>query len=151
MRQLAIDDIPTAFDLAARCPEASRWSEADYARACGGDLDGWVAEVIPPGSGSRSRPIIGFVFARRVADELEILNFAVEASFRRQGVGSQLLETVFEQVRASGIRRAFLEVRASNAVGIAFYEHHGFALIGRRTRYYSNPLEDALVLSRVPV
>ena len=148
VRRLAVDDIRAAFDLAGRCPEASRWSAADYARACGGGLDGWVAAVSPPGSSTESQRVIGFVIARRSADELEILNLAVEVGFRRLGVGSQLLEAVFEQARTSGTERALLEVRASNAAAIAFYEHHRFALAGRRARYYSNPCEDALVLSR---
>jgi [ribosomal protein S18]-alanine N-acetyltransferase len=151
VRRLALDDITAAFDLAARCPEASRWSGADYARACGGDLDGWVAAISPPGSSTESQRVIGFVIARRMADELEILNLAVEAGFRRRGIGSQLLEAALEQARAFGTERALLEVRASNAAAIAFYGHHGFALTGRRRRYYSNPCEDALVLSRAPL
>jgi [ribosomal protein S18]-alanine N-acetyltransferase len=147
VRRLAVDDIAAAFDLAARCPEASRWSVTDYARACGGGLDGWVAAISPPGSSTESQRVIGFVIARRMADELEILNLAVEGDFRRRGIGSQLLEAALEQARSSGTERALLEVRASNAAAIAFYEHHRFALTGRRARYYSNPCEDAFVLS----
>src|SRR5262245_37777349 len=107
-----MDDLPAVFDLAVGCLGASGWSAADYARACGGDLDGWVAAAglqAPSGEGER---VIGFVISRRMADELEILNLAVEATFRRRRVASRLLETSLQRGRASGGKRAFLEVRA---------------------------------------
>jgi len=98
--------------------------------------------------------ILGFLVARQVADELEVLNMAVAAAHRRAGIGSLLLEHALADAGGSGApdsgaRRAYLEVRASNHVAIAFYQRHGFALAGCRRRYYADPVEDALVLSRV--
>ena len=51
---------------------------------------------------------------------------------------------------ALGAPRATLEVRASNAPAIALYEGGGFVTIGRRPRYYTHPIEDALILWREP-
>ena len=148
VRALAIGDIAAVLELAARSAGAARWSRPDYQRACGGDLDGWVATAPPDVVGDSGSGVMGFLIARRVADEMEILNLAVEAGIRRRGVASGLLETAFQSGRASGAKRAFLEVRVSNAGAIAFYQRLGFAPAGRRPRYYSDPPEDALVLSR---
>ena len=48
-----------------------------------------------------------------------------------------------------GIRRATLEVRRSNAPALRLYEGAGFRLMGVRPNYYSQPVEDALVLASV--
>jgi ribosomal-protein-alanine N-acetyltransferase len=47
-----------------------------------------------------------------------------------------------------GVRRVFLEVRESNGGARAFYSGLGFAQQGRRRKYYQDPVEDALLLSR---
>ena len=42
-----------------------------------------------------------------------------------------------------------LEVRASNVPAIAFYTQMGFQQIALREQYYSNPVEDAMILRRI--
>jgi len=144
VRPMAATDVAAAFGLASCTPEAARWSQADYSRAAGGDWDGWVAA----GELQQRGNLVGFLIARRMADEMEILNLAVEPAERRRGVAGRLLEAALERGRACGVKRIFLEVRASNAGAIAFYEHGGFVRTGRRPRYYTEPLEDGWVLSR---
>ncbi len=133
-------DIETVVAIERSSPEASQWSWADYERVARGELHGWVAED--------AGKVVGFLVARAAADEMEVLNLAVHPMARRAGVGSRLLEQAFAMARRMGARRAFLEVRESNARAIAFYHRQGFAVTARRPRYYSDPVEDALVLSR---
>jgi ribosomal-protein-alanine N-acetyltransferase len=92
--------------------------------------------------------IQGYIFARAMADEGEVLNVAVRPDIRRQGLGRQLLDTVLEGFRNEGVATVYLEVRASNAAGRAFYDKLGFQEVGRRRGYYNRPKEDALVLAR---
>ncbi|MBI4500773.1 MAG: ribosomal protein S18-alanine N-acetyltransferase [Gemmatimonadetes bacterium] len=92
--------------------------------------------------------IAGYVFARVLADEGEILNLAVRAERRGQGVGRRLLDCSVDQLRKDGARTVYLEVRASNDTGQAFYRRMGFEEIGRRRGYYDKPHEDALVFAR---
>jgi ribosomal-protein-alanine N-acetyltransferase len=47
---------------------------------------------------------------------------------------------------ARGVTLAFLEVRPSNAQALKLYESLGFQVIGRRTGYYFDTGEDALVM-----
>jgi ribosomal-protein-alanine N-acetyltransferase len=92
--------------------------------------------------------IEGYIFARAMADEGELLNVAVRADSRRKGLGRYLVDTILEDFRTRGVQTVYLEVRASNAAGRAFYDTLGFHEIGRRRGYYSRPREDALVLAR---
>ena len=142
VRRLAARDVTAVTEIAARSPEAAQWCRGDHDRAARGDTDGWVAE--------QEGKVVGFLVARRMADEMEILNVAVEPALRRRGVARRLLEATLAFGRASGAKRAFLEVRESNAGAISFYVRQGFAPAGRRPRYYADPPEDALVLARSP-
>lgn len=90
----------------------------------------------------------GFVMARRVADEAEILTLAVAPGARRRGVARVLVEA------AAGLGAAslFLEVAADNAAARALYAAAGFVEVGRRRGYYARadgPPVDALVLRRL--
>jgi ribosomal-protein-alanine N-acetyltransferase len=91
---------------------------------------------------------VGFCSFWRVLDELHINNLAVVPEFRRRGVASALLTYVLTEGHRLGARRAMLEVRRSNEAAQRLYERFGFAVQGVRTSYYTNPVEDALVLWR---
>jgi ribosomal-protein-alanine N-acetyltransferase len=100
--------------------------------------------VCRPGGGA----VVAYCAAWFIFDELHINNLAVLPSWRRRGVARTLLDHVLRAGRAEGATRATLEVRASNAPAIALYEGAGFTVRGRRARYYTNPVEDALILWR---
>ncbi len=51
-----------------------------------------------------------------------------------------------DELQARNVSRVFLEVRASNEAGTAFYEKHGFSRTGRRSNYYREPDEAAIVM-----
>ena len=94
------------------------------------------------------RRAIGFCSFWRVLDEVHINNLAVLPASRRQGVGTALLMRVLSEGARLGMRRATLEVRQSNDAARELYERFGFSVAGVRHGYYSNPVEDALVLWR---
>jgi ribosomal-protein-alanine N-acetyltransferase len=92
--------------------------------------------------------IVGFCSFWRVLDELHINNLAVMPDYRRQGVAGALLARVLGDGAARGARRATLEMRPSNEPARRLYERFGFVVSGVRRAYYSNPVEDALVMWR---
>ncbi len=147
VRPLVSDDVAALLGIAARSPEAAQWWPADYEQVVRKELDGWVAELPAAAQEREEKQLAGFLVSRTVADEMEILNLAVESSCRRRGVASRLLEAALERGRECGARRVFLEVRASNVAAIGFYEAFGFAPAGHRPGYYSDPRGDGLVLS----
>jgi len=92
--------------------------------------------------------LLGYVVAWFVVDEAEIANLAVSDEARRAGVGARLLDFAVAAADQRQCRVVFLEVRESNAAARALYASRGFEVAGRRSKYYRNPVEDALVLRR---
>src|SRR5258705_9107873 len=86
--------------------------------------------------------LAGYIVARMGADELHINNVAVREPHRRLGIGRELLERILDEGKRSGIPLAFLELRAGNSAALALYENCGFGVTARRSRYYSDPVED---------
>ena len=95
-----------------------------------------------------ARDIVGFCSFWRILDELHINNLAVAPEHRRSHAATELLTRVLEDGAKLGARRATLEVRRSNDAARQLYERFGFSVAGVRRDYYSNPVEDALVLWR---
>jgi len=93
------------------------------------------------------RHLAGYIVARLAADELHINNVAVRDGYRRSGIGRLLLDNILAEGKRSGALRAFLELRAANAAAQALYESCGFQVTSRRNKYYSEPVEDALVMT----
>lgn len=73
--------------------------------------------------------------------------FTPEAN-RRKGHARTLLTQLIAQASQAGCPAITLEVRASNTPAITLYESVGFTQAATRKAYYSNPAEDALILTR---
>ena len=93
------------------------------------------------GDGSR---ILGSLWLQQVLDEGYIGNIAVLPEYRRQGIADRLLQ-VAEQ---PGLRFLTLEVRAGNLPALALYTKHGYRQVGLRANYYSDPKEDAVLMTK---
>jgi [ribosomal protein S18]-alanine N-acetyltransferase len=139
VRTFDLRDVDAVLAIQQASPELAQWTRRDYERVAKGDMAGWVAQ-----DGDAA---MGFIVARKLADEMEILNLAVAPDARRHHLGSELLAAAFGWGRSNQVRKAFLEVRASNFAAIAFYEHQKFKSVGRRQRYYLAPIEDAIILA----
>jgi ribosomal-protein-alanine N-acetyltransferase len=138
VRQIETRDTEAIVAIQSASPEIAQWTAWDYARVAQGEMAGWVAQ--------EEGRIVGFVVVRRIASDLEILNLAVQPEARRRGIGTSLLQETLAWGRTFKAEKALLEVRASNLAALRFYERHGFEVTGRRPRYYTAPIEDALLL-----
>ncbi|MDQ6735281.1 MAG: ribosomal protein S18-alanine N-acetyltransferase [Nitrospirota bacterium] len=94
----------------------------------------------------RSRNLVGYVCFWVVFEELRMMNLAVALHVRHRRIGRWLLQQALTMGREQGARRALLEVRVSNNPAVALYEHAGFSRSGVRTKYYTNPIEDAVLM-----
>jgi ribosomal-protein-alanine N-acetyltransferase len=94
--------------------------------------------------------VAGFCSFWLVVDEIHINNVAVLPEYRGRGFGTRLMRRVITEGRRLGATRATLEVRASNEDARRFYEGLGFRATAVRKHYYTNPVEDALILWREP-
>jgi [ribosomal protein S18]-alanine N-acetyltransferase len=139
LRSLEQRDVEFVLAIQSACPEIAQWTLWDYSRVANGEMSGWVADG--------DNEVMGFLVARRVVTDIEILNLAVRPESRRHGIGVQLLQGALDWGRSLPTEKALLEVRASNHAALKFYGRFGFQVSGRRPRYYTAPIEDALLLT----
>ena len=89
--------------------------------------------------------IVGYCIFMIAADEGEILRIAVDNKQRKKGYGKKLLSFAIDEMKKHNAISVFLEVRAANRAARALYHSIGFEEIGKRTNYYTNPKEDAII------
>lgn len=125
-------DLAAIARIQAASPQAACWPPEDYLRQrC------QVAEL--------RGAVAGFVAWRELAaGEAEILNLAVDPMHRRRGVATRLLEPLLARRQTTW----YLEVRESNAAARALYGKMGFREVGRRSSYYQDTGEAAVVMRR---
>ncbi len=78
----------------------------------------------------------------------DIITLFTPLQNRRKGHARVLMERLIGQATQSGCPAITLEVRASNAAAIGLYQSMDFDEVATRKAYYSNPVEDALILTR---
>ncbi|HSS19375.1 MAG TPA: ribosomal protein S18-alanine N-acetyltransferase [Pyrinomonadaceae bacterium] len=125
----------------------SRWGwGAYYAELQGSNRNLMLVARVSDRQGEPDHGVAGYIVARLGADELHINNVAVRDRYRRRGIGRALLQCILAQGKQSGVSCAYLELRAGNSAALALYEECGFRVTARRSKYYSAPPEDALVM-----
>jgi len=85
------------------------------------------------------RKVIGFVVSRMAADEAEILSVVIDSAHRGRGLSRNMLLTHLGHLAGHGVQKVFLEVEENNQPARRLYEQTGFAVVGRRERYYRQP------------
>lgn len=97
------------------------------------------------------QPITGFIIARHILDEAEIISLAVSPCARNMGIGTALLAEACDQLSQLGVRRIFLEVAQDNHSALTLYHRAGFSHVNLRKAYYRRsvgPAVDAVIMSR---
>jgi ribosomal-protein-alanine N-acetyltransferase len=128
-------DLPSVMEIDALCIPRP-WSEAVWR----GELESRYSLYLVLEAGGE---IFGQIGVRRVSDELHITTLAVRPERRRRGHARTLMRAALAAFPEA--RKAYLEVRPSNAAARALYESWGFATTGLRRRYYGD--EDALLMT----
>lgn len=98
---------------------------------------------------------IGFIVGRVILGGLietqtdaEIYNIAVIQSLQEKGFGQTLLNAFLDRCRERSTVYVWLEVRESNASAIRFYERNGFERVQTRNHFYTDPVENALMMRK---
>lgn len=92
--------------------------------------------------------ILGYAGMHCAFEECYVDNVAVFPEFRRRGAASALIGALEEAAKTRGGEFLSLEVRPSNEGAVALYMKLGFREEGRRRGFYSDPLEDGLILTK---
>jgi len=144
LRFASAEDADALAEVHARAFDTS-WSAPDIARLM--QIMGGFALISLDDAGA----ITGFILARSMAREAEILTLAIAPWARRQGVASALVEAAAAEALVRDADSLFLEVASDNPAALALYERAGFERVGQRRAYYmrtGGPSMDALVLRR---
>ncbi len=97
---------------------------------------------------SKKEHIIGYLVIFKLANNLhEIISIAVCSSHKRKGVASLLLSEFLVNEKVNS--RIILEVANKNEAAIKFYKTFSFDVDGIRKDYYKDPLDDALLMSKI--
>jgi ribosomal-protein-alanine N-acetyltransferase len=129
--------------LEAGAPSAAHWTAEMYARIFSSEGPSRLALVV-----EEEHLIKGFLVALCAGPEWELENIVVSQERRRRSRGRQLVAELAQRAQAAAAQAIFLEVRESNQAARELYRKAGFAEHGRRPRYYSDPSEDGILLSR---
>jgi ribosomal-protein-alanine N-acetyltransferase len=141
IRRLGYSDLPQVIAIERRA-FPTPWSLAMFVLELSKPTSVCLAAV-------RERRLVGYLICARYETVWHLMNVAVAPEWRRQGVASALLGTLYERIGGDESRLT-LEVRTSNRGAIELYERDGFRVAGYRRRYYQDNGEDALVMWRTP-
>jgi [ribosomal protein S18]-alanine N-acetyltransferase len=141
VEEITASDIGELLEIADECG-LGPWSRQNFADELARDDSILLLSRIESGK------VIGFLVGRVIAGsaEGEINNIAVTPEFRRRGLGKLLLDEFLKRCIRGGVDKIWLEVRSLNASAIAFYKRYGFQRRSTRKNFYSNPVDDALVM-----
>lgn len=92
--------------------------------------------------------VIGYIGMSIVIDEGYIFNVAVREKYRNKGVATALINELVTCGKKNSFSFITLEVRESNLPAISLYSKFGFVKAGERKDYYSNPKENAILMTK---
>lgn len=94
----------------------------------------------------RETQVAGFVLGHVKRGHVgHIVTLDVDASARRSGLGSTLMQSIEERFRAAHCDAMLLEVAVNNEPALAFYKKHGFNVLKTLRRYYPGELDGLLM------
>jgi len=99
--------------------------------------------------GDSGGPVIGWCCGFMVGAEAELLRIAVAPRYRLKGVASALLVQFERECVEQQVSSVFLEVAEKNGAAQRLYEKFFYNEVGRRKDYYSNPVDNALVMNKI--
>ena len=110
--------------------------------------DSFFAIAVNSEPGAECGAILGFVILRQAADECELFQIAVGIASRHSGIADILMAAALRYAADNALKSVYLEVRGSNSAALALYKKHGFKAVRQRKGYYSEPVEDAVIMVR---
>ena len=115
------------------------WTEEDFLKCLRQrNCIGMVAE--------HGEKVVGFMIYELHKSKLHVLNFAVHPTFRRQGVGQQMVAKLIGKLSSHRRTRITLAVRETNLPAQLFFKSLGFLAIRVLRGYYEDSGEDAFLM-----
>lgn len=136
--QLAIkEQIPKLVEIAEKC-FSDPWSEPVF-------LSSFENEYTRIYVAMQNEEICGYLVLQMLGDEQSVDDIAVLSEYRRQGIAENLLQKAHREFSNCNF---ILEVREHNTSAISLYQKLFYKQVGYRKRYYTNPTEGAVLMTR---
>ena len=141
MRPMLEADLPRIHRIELASYEYP-WTPGNFSDSLKAGYSMWVHEA--------DSEVIGYYAMMAAAGEAHILNLTIAPSWRRHGLGRDLLDHCLACACDHRAESVFLEVRTSNVAAIALYHSNGFVDLAFRRAYYPSRdgREDALIMTR---
>ncbi len=143
--------LPEILRLEEACFSAPWTRKMLEAELTGNQFAHFLVAMEQEGTEASSGTVVGYHCFWIVFEELRLMNLAVSESMRRRGIGRALVTEALHMGLAQVATRAVLEVRASNKAASTLYQRMGFVQISTRPKYYTNPVEDAVLMEMEPL
>jgi ribosomal-protein-alanine N-acetyltransferase len=144
IRRMTAADLDCVLEIVGEQPNAPHWPRSAYLAAlepnAAPNRIALVAEVPGPSL------VAAFAIASLLPPQAELELISVDSARQRQGLAKFIFAALAAELRAAKITQLALEVRASNQPALGLYRRLGFAESGRRSRYYHDPVEDAILM-----
>lgn len=132
------DDI-SAISNIEKSSFSTPWSENAIRESMDAGTTFYVARI--------NDTVAGYMGISKIAGEGYVTNIAVLPEYRRLGIGKKILQYAIDNSKDE-LEFISLEVRSSNTAAISLYEKLGFESVGIRKRFYINPTEDAIIMTK---
>lgn len=143
--------LPEILRLEEACFSAPWTRKMLEAELTGNPFAHFLVALHQENTDGRAGEIVGYHCFWIVFEELRLMNLAVCEAMRKRGIGQALVTEAIRMGMAQAASRAVLEVRASNNAARSLYQHMGFVLVSTRPKYYTNPVEDAVLMEMAPL
>lgn len=90
--------------------------------------------------------IVAYINFNIIGEDAELMSIAVLEEYRNRRYASRLMEAMFKICEENKVEKIFLELRESNLLAYKLYREHGFVNMGIRREYYTNPVENAVLM-----
>ncbi len=139
IREMTIEDVPVLAAIEAENSQTP-WDENGlFTYFIRNDTLFLVAE--------EAGEVLGFLGILLIPWESEVLEITVKQSARNRGLGGALMDEAKRRLPEHKVTVIYLEVRESNDPARHLYKKQGFKEEGKRKRYYTDPVEDAVIMS----
>ena len=147
VRRMALTDLDQVIEIERSLPEAPHWPRSAYLTAI--DPQASPPRIALVAEETSTGIIVGFAAASLIPPQAELETIAIASNLQRRGLASRLFTPLAEELRGARASEIILEVRASNKPALGLHHSLGFLDSGRRSLYYVDPVEDALLMSLV--
>lgn len=138
IRPMVMEDIDRVYEI--ECDSFSiPWSKESLSQEMENPLAFYSVALV-------DEKIVAYGGLWAVMGEGEITNIAVQNTYRKKGIGKQVLKDLLERARQNKVFSITLEVRSSNQAAQSLYMSYGFTPIAIRKKYYQKPEEDAVIM-----